>query len=194
LELSGSIREILKQAIRGPLRGLAWGLRGPFIRQPRLPRNPKSVLFVCRGNICRSPFAEHLARLISSSRGGDLIVGSAGLDAGRAVPPPPEAIEAAATFGVNLAEHLSSMLTQEQVENYHAVFSMEWGQLKELKTGYRQHTDKFFLLPLMGSNINSWGAFEKFNIKDPYGGSVQEFIACYKRIEGMVQSLFSRIS
>jgi protein-tyrosine phosphatase len=189
----GYIRDILKQCIKSPFRDLAWDLRSRFIRQPRLPRNLKSALFVCRGNICRSPFAEHLARLISDSRGEDLIVGSAGLDVGRAVPPPPEAIEAAATFGVDLAEHLSSMVTHEQVESYDAVFAMEWGQVKELKTGYRQQADKFFLLPLMNPSKNNLKGFQKFNIKDPYGGSAQEFIGCYKRIYACVDSIFFQI-
>ena len=38
-----------------------WSVYGRTICNPRLPQNINSILFVCKGNICRSPFAEYYA-------------------------------------------------------------------------------------------------------------------------------------
>src|SRR2546425_13150096 len=85
----------------------------PFVRRTAIARLaqrglPASVLFVCHGTICRSPFAAAvLRRVIHGVR-----VDSAGfLGPGR--PSPPEAVAAAARHGVDLSVHLSQLLTAE---------------------------------------------------------------------------------
>jgi protein-tyrosine phosphatase len=41
--------------------------------------HPTSILFVCTGNTCRSPMAEHLMRAIADREGLSLTVASAGV-------------------------------------------------------------------------------------------------------------------
>src|SRR2546427_7830369 len=77
-------------------------------RRPRLT----SLLVVCHGNICRSPFAAALLRRASARNG--VRVDSAGfLGPGR--PPPPEAVAAAARHGVDLSAHRSQFGTADRV-------------------------------------------------------------------------------
>ena len=40
---------------------LYWRTYGLFLTHPPVPPSPRSLLFVCKGNICRSPFAEAMA-------------------------------------------------------------------------------------------------------------------------------------
>jgi len=58
--------------------------------------HPGSILFVCKGNICRSPFAEAIARSLYRN-GADpaFRFASAGIDVERSLSPPQEAILAA---------------------------------------------------------------------------------------------------
>jgi protein-tyrosine phosphatase len=69
------------------------------------------VLFVCAGNICRSPFAEGLARRLATERGVDVEFASAGeiaLDGDRC---PGDAVAAAREHGVDLSLHRARRLT-----------------------------------------------------------------------------------
>lgn len=73
-------------------------------RQPVHPE-PRRVLFVCLGNICRSPLAEGVFRHLAEERGlGDRFLvdsaGTAGYHAGE--PPDPRSTAAAERHGVRL--------------------------------------------------------------------------------------------
>jgi protein-tyrosine-phosphatase len=72
------------------------------------------VLFVCVGNTCRSPFAEGLARRLAAERGLEVEFASAGEHAIDGDPCPPDAVAAAADYGVDLAGHRATRLTSEQ--------------------------------------------------------------------------------
>jgi protein-tyrosine phosphatase len=191
----GSTREALKRVIRGPVRDLWWTFYGSAIHQSHLQKTTRSVLFICKGNICRSPFAEHLARKLTASGKCKLIIKSAGLQVASAEPSPFAAIEAAKKFDVDMTGHLSSALTHEQIESFDAIFAMEAWQLKKLSAEYVQHQKKFFLLPLIDNAVRrQFKGYQTYNIKDPYGGEMQEFVDCYKRIESCVRSVLSDIT
>jgi len=72
------------------------------------------VLFVCAGNLCRSPFAEGLARRLASERGLDLEFESAGEIAYEGSTCPPDALAAARAHGVDLSAHRARRLTPER--------------------------------------------------------------------------------
>ena len=75
---------------------------------------PQSVLFLCHGNVCRSPFAAALfAREAAARIPTPITVGSAGLiSPGRASPP--SAVAAAARRGIDLSRHQSRLLRRVQ--------------------------------------------------------------------------------
>jgi protein-tyrosine-phosphatase/peptidoglycan/xylan/chitin deacetylase (PgdA/CDA1 family) len=68
-----------------------------------IPRKPfKRVIFVCTGNICRSPYAELVARRMG------LEAISCGIDTTPALPADDTAIRVAAMRGIDLTEHRTS--------------------------------------------------------------------------------------
>ena len=79
----------------------------------RLYRSATTVLVMCYGNICRSPFAGMLLGRIAESK----VVTSTGtyLIAGRKSPT--EAKVAAATFGIDLKNHCSRVATEDELKN-----------------------------------------------------------------------------
>ena len=82
------------------------------------------VLFVCAGNICRSPFAEGLARRLAAERGFDVEFASAGeiaLDGDRC---PPDAVAVAQEFGVDLSSHRARRLTTDTVDKVVPLFDV----------------------------------------------------------------------
>jgi protein-tyrosine-phosphatase len=82
------------------------------------------VLFVCAGNICRSPFAEGLARRLAAERGLDVEFASAGeiaLDGDRC---PPDAVAVAKEYGVDLSSHRARRLTTDKADKVVPLFDV----------------------------------------------------------------------
>jgi protein-tyrosine-phosphatase len=82
------------------------------------------VLFVCAGNICRSPFAEGLARRLAAERGLDVEFASAGeiaLDGDRC---PPDAVAVAKEYGVDLSSHRARRLTTDGADKVVPLFDV----------------------------------------------------------------------
>lgn len=188
----------MRSAARLLKRGLVdivWTYRGPRIRVPSLPANPRSVLFVCKGNICRSPFAEHIAsKLLGESNMSGVKFGSAGLHVPRPISSPEDAIHAAKRYGICLETHRSQSISLELVESYDMIVAMEAWQYAELQSSFVHHREKLFLLPLLDSNgpVKQHG-YAAFNIQDPYGGPPSAFEECFERIIMCLKSLFATI-
>jgi protein-tyrosine-phosphatase len=82
------------------------------------------VLFVCAGNICRSPFAEGLARRLAAERGLDVEFASAGeiaLDGDRC---PPDAVAVAKEYGVDLSSHRARRFTTGDADKIVPLFDV----------------------------------------------------------------------
>ncbi len=188
------IRKI-KNNLLEKIKNLHWRIQGPKFKNPSIPERISSILFICKGNICRSPFAEHLAQRIASERQvTNLVFGSAGTEVGTRVPSPAMAKEVARNYGVNLDGHLSKSIKEIDLERYDMIITMEETQLKELSNLFPEKKDKIFLLPLLQpSNSNSFQGFLKYNIPDPYGKGREEFIACFDRIMLCIERLFMEI-
>ena len=76
----------------------------------------KSILFVCLGNICRSPLAEGVLRAVLAERGKghDIVLDSAatsGWEVGSA--PDPRSIEIAARHGIDISRQRARKVLPE---------------------------------------------------------------------------------
>lgn len=91
------------------------------------------VLFVCDGNICRSPLAAcYLRHLASRFEMRDLVVDSAGLLGIKGAPAAPLSIEVARDGGMDLTGHRSRGVTPEDMRWADWVFAMTSAQLETL--------------------------------------------------------------
>jgi protein-tyrosine phosphatase len=154
----------------------------------------KSILFVCKGNICRSPFAESIADKIALKRSLKKVVSSsAGLQVPISLGSPHEVLEVAEKFGVNLNAHKSNGITSRLAESSDMIVAMETWHVKRLREMFPMHGDKIFLLPLFESKNRRWKwSYERYNISDPYGKSLPYFQECFHRIERCIDEMFSR--
>src|SRR5208283_2981766 len=85
------------------------------------PPRMRTVLFVCTGNVCRSPMAQGLfADLVRGRR--DIEVTSAGIGAVGGQPPSPYAVEAMAELGIEIGNIRSKPLMAEVVRKADFIF------------------------------------------------------------------------
>ena len=179
-------------AAKRPLRNGWWYVRGMALANPALPSRVESMLFVCKGNICRSPFAAlRAAQLLRQARRADIRCVSAGISTTQAAEPPREACDAAATFGCSLAGHTPLQLTRELVASHDVIVVMEAGQLIHLRQRHPEAIGRIFLLSLFDSRTT--GGYARYNITDPFGLDLSIFRDCYARIDGALKNLVAAI-
>ena len=144
----------------------------------------KTVLFICTGNICRSPMAEGIFR--HAVRGhNDFRVFSAGLGAAEGQPPSPYAVQAVKELGIDISSLRSRMLTGELVQEADYIFGMTHSHLDTVAMLYPQAAEKTFLLREFDETLD---AFDK-DISDPIGGSYEVYLNCRDQIEQGIASL-----
>jgi RpiB/LacA/LacB family sugar-phosphate isomerase len=144
----------------------------------------KTVLFVCTGNVCRSPMAEGIFRHAVRSR-GDFRILSAGLGAAEGQPPSPYATRAVGELGIDISDQRSRMLTPDLVQQADFIFGMTHSHIDTVGLLYPQAAEKTFLLREFDDTLD---AFEK-DISDPIGGSYEVYLNCRDQIEQGIASL-----
>ena len=83
-----------------------------------------SLLFVCTGNICRSPMAEGFTRQLLEGVAGDFEVGSAGIMGWEGMGPTPESVTAAEERGVDISSHVARKLSPSDLARADLVVCM----------------------------------------------------------------------
>ncbi len=187
--------QTFKDKTKDSIRHIFWSLYGITFANPSFPENPGSFLFVCNGNVCRSPFAEHLGvKMAQELNLKNKIFCSAGLKVRVSNPPPSLAIEVARQFGVEIGNHRSSRITREIVEASDVIVAMDSKQFRCLRQAYPDQKNRMVLLPLYdGDDIVNSSYYHKYNIEDPFGGSVEKFQKCFERIERCLRTVFEII-
>src|SRR5262245_34651070 len=94
------------------------------------------ILFVCTGNICRSPTAEGVFRHLVEKEGlgGIFQIDSAGTDsyhAGQA--PDKRAVKVAKKHGVQIGHQKARALDAKDYDAYDYIFAMDGGHFHEIK-------------------------------------------------------------
>jgi RpiB/LacA/LacB family sugar-phosphate isomerase len=148
----------------------------------------KTILFICTGNVCRSPMAEGIFRAAVKGR-GDYKVSSAGLGAMDGQPPSAHAVRAVKELGIDISGQRSRMLTPELVQSADYIFGMTHSHLDTILLLYPQAAEKTFLLREFDETLDP---YEK-DISDPIGGSFEVYSACRDQIEQGIASILKFI-
>jgi protein-tyrosine phosphatase len=131
------------------------------------------VLFVCMGNICRSPMAEGVFKQMVRQAGLDDVVKaeSAGTHAfHNGESPDKRSVAAAAKRGYDISEQRARRVKDKDFEDYDMILAMDWENLALLQqTAPKIHHHKIQLLMRYATE------HETATIPDPYYGGAQGF-------------------
>jgi glycine hydroxymethyltransferase len=146
----------------------------------------KNVLFVCTGNICRSPIAEGLfCRLIGNRK--DIEVASAGVHAVRGQPPSLYAVEVCAEEGTNISHLRSQPLTGALVDQATHIFAMTGAHVETIQTLFPQSAEKTFLL----REFEEPGTTVWRDVPDPIGLGREVYEDCARIIKNALPGVLA---
>jgi protein-tyrosine-phosphatase len=138
---------------------------------------PQKILFVCTGNICRSPMAEGLLKKMVQDHQWSVETQSAGLAAFNGVPATQEAIEACKEKGIDISAHQSQPLSKNLVLESTLILTMTDKHKESILRKMPQLADKVSLLSdFAGQGIE--------DVEDPMGQSVDAYRKIFAQIEG----------
>jgi glycine hydroxymethyltransferase len=146
----------------------------------------KTILFICTGNVCRSPMAEGLFRHAVHGR-GEFRVLSAGLGAVNGQPPTPHSVTAMRELGIDISGQRSRQLTGDLVRQADFIFGMTHGHVDTIGLMYPQAAEKTFLLREFDESLEP---YEK-DISDPIGSPYQIYTGCRDQIEQGIASVLN---
>lgn len=183
--LTATLRHPASRAAKDAWRDLRWRLRRRVLRVGQVPAPPATLLFVCKGNICRSPFAAEYAARRLHERG---VVGvkcrSAGYAPSQASASPPHAIAAARRYGVDLSAHRPCDVAAGDA----TVVVMEAAHL-DILAARGVPADRLLLLPRFAPARVGGTGYRYDNIDDPFGRPLFAFERCYAHTAAAVDAL-----
>ena len=159
---------------------------GLGLRRLRPPKTARSFVFVCFGNIIRSPMCEALMNRAVGEFSDSITVTSAGLNATPGRPAHPWAITAAREFGISLENHRARLLTSEMVDQADAIFAMDFQNRVQLLSRWARSRNKVFMLSAYAGK-----EYRAVEIPDPYYDYAGQEATrhCYQLLKTCIENL-----
>jgi len=147
-----------------------------------------SVLFVCLGNICRSPLAEGAFRHEARAIGLEVVADSAGTGGWHAgEPPDPRAIAAAGRQGVDISGQRARQVKAEDFRRFDLILALDHDNLRNLRA----------LMPAeatarLGLLLDYAPGLEGRAVADPYYGDEAGFDVTWHEVSQAAHNLARR--
>lgn len=154
----------------------------------RSPSTARIFVFVCFGNIMRSPMCEALMKQELGAYSNQIKVSSAGLHATAGRAAHAWALAAARELGISLDDHRSQQLTAEMVDQADAIFAMDYQNQVELLAQYPQAKEKIFRL-----RAYEGAPVRRAEIRDPYYGDLEQTLECYRLLQKCIKNVASGV-
>jgi len=145
----------------------------------------KRILFVCLGNICRSPVAQGIAQKLTEEYAIACEIDSAGTSSWHQGEPPCEhSIEVAKRHGIDISRQISRPITADDKKKFDYVVAMDSQNQNDLEA------QGFLNVHLLGN----FGGHEGTDIPDPYFfPGFEGFEKVYEMIEVSLKDFIEKV-
>lgn len=143
------------------------------------------VLFVCTGNICRSPLAESLLERALKDRGLEVEVTSAGTGAWDGAPASEGAYLVGLERGLDLSGHRARLLTRELVDEADLILTM--ARHHRARVDELGGEGKVFVL-------GEYAGKGDDEVSDPFGGDLTVYRDTAQELEALAEAVADRLS
>lgn len=151
---------------------------------------PVRILFVCLGNICRSPLAEGVLRELAARNGvaSAISVDSAGTGAWHVGDPPDHrSIVVARRHGIDISGLHARKISRDDFESYDLILGMDRDNVRTLRQLAPPGTEGRIGLFL------EYAAGRDQDVPDPYYDGPEAFERLYQMLEAGCSSLLDRL-
>ena len=148
---------------------------------------PKRILFVCTGNICRSPLAEGIFRHAVRGR-KEYEVASAGVATGFGQRPSENGVVALRQWGIDISDIRSQPMSDELVAWATHIFAMTRSHLDAILTFFPESANKVWLACEFEPQLAT-----RPEVPDPIGMGMHAYIATRDHLQKAIPSLISFI-
>ena len=162
-------------------------MSGPRMSEADLP---PSVLFVCLGNICRSPLAEAAFREAAARAGMAVSIDSAGTgDWHIGAPPDPRAQAEALRHGIDISAYRGRQVSAQDFLRYSHICALDHSNLAALRA-LAPAGARASLALLLDYAPGMAGAA----VPDPYWGDAADFAECWRLVSLGAAGLVARLA
>ncbi|CAB4243251.1 Serine hydroxymethyltransferase [Methylacidimicrobium sp. AP8] len=146
----------------------------------------KNVLFVCTGNVCRSPMAQGLLQDLVQGR-HDIRVDSAGIGAVSGIMPSQQAIDVMQEIGIDISGIRSKPISAELVRRADFIFCMSYAHLDSILLLYPSAAEKTYLLLEFDPDL----PLSSREIPDPIGSPIEIYRLCREQMRQAMPKILS---
>jgi len=147
-----------------------------------------NILFVCTGNICRSPSTEALLRhKLPPNKRTSYRIDSAGV-AGYHIGAPPDhrALISARDYGIDMSAFRARKICTDDFTSFDLIYAMDSGHfeiLQNICSAPLRHKIKLFNKDIYGTPSN---------VEDPYYGNQNDFNLMFKKLDAALDIFIAR--
>ena len=150
----------------------------------------KSIMFICTGNICRSPMAHAYTqkKLYDLNKENEYIISSCGTNAIHGQSATDNAIEAMKKYDIDLTRHRATSIEDSDILNYGLILVLTNSHKREVLQSYPSLSKNIFTLREYVNNEEKYK-----DIDDPWGLDINVYNATAKDIVENIDKLIEML-
>jgi protein-tyrosine-phosphatase len=146
----------------------------------------KVVLFVCTGNMCRSPMAEYMMRA-RLPEGTPWSIASAGTMSGNGMDASANTVDVLREIGIDMAGHRTRSITEKMIEESAVIITMSHDHTEQLLDLVPAAKEKVFLMRSFDPDADTR------DVPDPVGWDIDVYRGTREMLDGALPGLLAFI-